>query len=43
MALKNLQQQPLTNGEMSRFRMAAAEMSHRFSLLAPAGNAMAAR
>jgi murein DD-endopeptidase MepM/ murein hydrolase activator NlpD len=43
MALKNLQQQPLSNGELSRFRMAAAEMSHRFSLLSPAGNAMAAR
>jgi hypothetical protein len=43
MALKNLQQQPLTPGEMNRFRMAAAEMSHRFSLLSPAGNAMAAR
>jgi murein DD-endopeptidase MepM/ murein hydrolase activator NlpD len=43
MALKNLQQQPLTSGEMNRFRMAAAEMSHRFSLLSPAGNAMAAR
>jgi murein DD-endopeptidase MepM/ murein hydrolase activator NlpD len=43
MKLKNLQAQPLTNGEMSRFRMAAAEMSHRFSLLSPAGNAMAAR
>jgi murein DD-endopeptidase MepM/ murein hydrolase activator NlpD len=43
MALKNLQQQPLTNGEMNRFKMAAAEMSHRFSLLSPAGNAMAAR
>jgi murein DD-endopeptidase MepM/ murein hydrolase activator NlpD len=43
MALKNLQQQPLTPGEMSRFKMAAAEMSHRFSLLSPAGNAMAAR
>jgi murein DD-endopeptidase MepM/ murein hydrolase activator NlpD len=43
MALKNLQQQPLTPGEMNRFKMAAAEMSHRFSLLSPAGNAMAAR
>ena len=43
MALKNLQQQPLTAGEMNRFKMAAAEMSHRFSLLSPAGNAMAAR
>jgi murein DD-endopeptidase MepM/ murein hydrolase activator NlpD len=43
MALKNLQQQPLTPGEMARFKMAAADMSHRFSLLSPAGNAMAAR
>jgi murein DD-endopeptidase MepM/ murein hydrolase activator NlpD len=44
MALKNLQQQPLTSGELSRFRTTAAtEMSHRFSLLNPAGNAMAAR
>lgn len=43
MALKDLQQQPLTPGEMNRFKMAAAEMSHRFSLLSPAGNAMAAR
>jgi len=43
MALKNLQQQPLNTGELNRFKMAAAEMSHRFSLLTPAGNAMAAR
>jgi len=43
MAMKNLQQQPLTTGELSRFKMAAADMSHRFSLLAPAGNTMAAR
>jgi murein DD-endopeptidase MepM/ murein hydrolase activator NlpD len=43
MGLKNLQQQPLNNGELSRFKMAAADMSHRFSLLAPAGNTMAAR
>jgi murein DD-endopeptidase MepM/ murein hydrolase activator NlpD len=43
MAMKNLQQQPLTPGEMTRFKMAAADMSHRFSLLSPAGNAMAAR
>jgi murein DD-endopeptidase MepM/ murein hydrolase activator NlpD len=43
MKLKNLQQQPLTTGEMSRFKMAAADMSHRFSLLTPAGNTMAAR
>jgi murein DD-endopeptidase MepM/ murein hydrolase activator NlpD len=43
MKLKNLQAQPLTSGEMSRFRMAAADMSHRFSLLSPAGATMAAR
>jgi len=43
MALKNLQSQPLNPGEMNHFKMAAAEMSHRFSLLAPAGNVMAAR
>jgi murein DD-endopeptidase MepM/ murein hydrolase activator NlpD len=43
MKLKNLQAQPLNAGELSRFRMAATEMSHRFSLLNPAGNAMAAR
>lgn len=40
---KSLAQQPLTPAELSRFRMAAAEMNHRFSLLAPSGNAMAAR
>jgi murein DD-endopeptidase MepM/ murein hydrolase activator NlpD len=43
MKLKNLAQQPLTAGELGRFRTAAADMSHRFSLLAPAGSAMAAR
>nr|WP_314540738.1 peptidoglycan DD-metalloendopeptidase family protein [uncultured Massilia sp.] len=43
MKLKNLQQQPLTTGELNRFRTAAADMSHRFSLLTPAGGAMAAR
>jgi murein DD-endopeptidase MepM/ murein hydrolase activator NlpD len=41
--LKNLMAAPLTNGEMARFKMAAAEMNHRFSLLTPGGNAMAAR
>ncbi|WP_027865803.1 M23 family metallopeptidase [Massilia alkalitolerans] len=40
---KSLAQQPLTQAELARFRMAAAEMNHRFSLLAPSGNAMAAR
>jgi murein DD-endopeptidase MepM/ murein hydrolase activator NlpD len=41
--LKNLMAAPLTNGEMARFKMAAAEMNHRFSLLTPGGNALAAR
>jgi len=40
---KSLAQQPLSQAELARFRMAAAEMNHRFSLLAPSGNAMAAR
>ncbi|KFI07360.1 M23 family metallopeptidase [Massilia sp. BSC265] len=40
---KSLAQQPLSQAELNRFRMAAAEMNHRFSLLAPSGNAMAAR
>lgn len=40
---KSLAQQPLTPSELTRFRMAAAEMNHRFSLLAPSGSAMAAR
>jgi murein DD-endopeptidase MepM/ murein hydrolase activator NlpD len=45
MALKNLEQQPLTAGELAHFKSAAAEMSHRFALLtpAPAANAVAAR
>jgi len=40
---KSLVQQPLSQSELARFRMAAAEMNHRFSLLAPSGNGMAAR
>ncbi|MCA1856927.1 peptidoglycan DD-metalloendopeptidase family protein [Massilia oculi] len=40
--LKSLVQQPLSQAEAARFRMAAADMKHRFSLLAPSGNAMAA-
>ncbi|MFN3788690.1 M23 family metallopeptidase [Massilia sp.] len=40
---KSLAQQPLSQAELARFRMAAAEMNHRFSLLTPSGNAMAAR
>jgi murein DD-endopeptidase MepM/ murein hydrolase activator NlpD len=42
-AMKVVAQAPLSQSEMARFRMAAADMSHRFSLLAPAGQAMAAR
>ena len=42
-ALKGLTQAPLTAAELTRFKMAAAEMNHRFSLLTPGGNAMAAR
>jgi murein DD-endopeptidase MepM/ murein hydrolase activator NlpD len=41
--LKDLMAAPLSKGELARFRMAAAEMNHRFSLLTPGGNAMAAR
>ena len=40
---KSLVRQPLNQAELSRFRTAAAEMNHRFSLLAPSGNGMAAR
>lgn len=40
---KSLAQQPLNQAELARFRMAAAEMNHRFSLLAPSGSSMAAR
>ena len=41
---KSLAQQPLNQSELARFRMAAAEMNHRFSLLSPSGGTtMAAR
>jgi murein DD-endopeptidase MepM/ murein hydrolase activator NlpD len=45
MSVKVLAQAPLTAAEQARFKMAAADMSHRFSLLSPegAGVAMAAR
>ena len=39
---KSLAQQPLNQAELARFRMAAAEMNHRFSLMAPSGSSMAA-
>jgi murein DD-endopeptidase MepM/ murein hydrolase activator NlpD len=44
-SVKVLAQAPLSSSEMSRFKMAAADMHHRFSLLSPegAGVAMAAR
>ncbi|GAB3455219.1 peptidoglycan DD-metalloendopeptidase family protein [Massilia terrae] len=41
--MKVVAQAPLSSSELSRFKMAASDMSHRFSLLAPAGQAMAAR
>jgi murein DD-endopeptidase MepM/ murein hydrolase activator NlpD len=41
--LKTLVAQPLTPTEMARFRMAAADMTHRFALLRPTGSVMAAR
>jgi murein DD-endopeptidase MepM/ murein hydrolase activator NlpD len=41
--LKNLMAAPLNAAEMARFKMAAADMNHRFSLLTPGGTAMAAR
>ncbi len=40
---RSLAQQPLSQAELARFRMAAADMNHRFSLLRPSGSAMAAR
>lgn len=40
---KSLAQQPLNQAELARFRMAAAEMNHRFTLMAPSGSSMAAR
>ncbi|MES2130681.1 MAG: M23 family metallopeptidase [Pseudomonadota bacterium] len=36
-------QAPLTPAELSRFKTAAADMTHRFSLLRPSGTALAAR
>jgi murein DD-endopeptidase MepM/ murein hydrolase activator NlpD len=42
-SMKVMAQAPLSAAEMGRFRMAASDMGHRFSLLAPAGQAMAAR
>ncbi len=43
-ATLNVQAQaPLTAGELTRFRMVSADMTHRFSLLRPAGMVLAAR
>jgi murein DD-endopeptidase MepM/ murein hydrolase activator NlpD len=41
MKVQVVQQQPLTPGEMSRFKMAAADMMHRFTLLRPVGARLA--
>jgi len=41
--IKMLAQAPLNPAEMARFKMAATEMNHRFSLLSPSGTVMAAR
>ncbi|MFL6673899.1 MAG: M23 family metallopeptidase [Massilia sp.] len=45
MSVKVVAQAPLSSGEMARFKMAAADMNHRFTLLSPngAGVPMAAR
>ncbi len=42
-SVKVLAQAPLSPSEMTRFQMAAADMTHRFALLRPTGSAMAAR
>jgi murein DD-endopeptidase MepM/ murein hydrolase activator NlpD len=41
--LNVIAQQPLSPSEKARFKMAAADIAHRFSLLTPGGTAMAAR
>ncbi|MES2899610.1 MAG: M23 family metallopeptidase [Pseudomonadota bacterium] len=41
--VKAIAQAPLSPSEMARFKMAAADMAHRFALLRPGGTAMAAR
>jgi murein DD-endopeptidase MepM/ murein hydrolase activator NlpD len=43
MTLKNLEQQPLSPGELAHFKSAAGDMQHRFALLTPARNALAMR
>ncbi|TFW34732.1 M23 family metallopeptidase [Massilia horti] len=45
LSIKVVAQAPLSQSEMARFKMASADISHRFALLAPngAGAAMAAR
>ncbi len=42
-SVKAIAQAPLSATEMARFKMAAADMAHRFALLRPSGTAMAAR
>ncbi len=43
MSVKVIAQAPLSPTEMQRFKMAAADMTHRFALLRPTGTSMAAR
>lgn len=43
LSVKVVAQAPLTAAEMARFKSAAADMTHRFALLRPAGTALAAR
>ena len=43
MSVKVIAQAPLSPTETHRFKMAAADMTHRFALLRPTGTSMAAR
>jgi murein DD-endopeptidase MepM/ murein hydrolase activator NlpD len=43
MKVQVVQQAPLTPAELARFRVAAADMTHRFALLRPVGERLAAR
>jgi murein DD-endopeptidase MepM/ murein hydrolase activator NlpD len=43
MKIQVVQQAPLTTAELSRFRLAAADMTHRFKLLRPVGARLASR
>ena len=43
MKVQVVQQAPLTTAELARFRLAAADMTHRFALLRPVGARLASR